>query len=123
MKKLTLLALTFLGSTALAANDQLGLGEAQNATRACIPNTSAQQTISTSTMNAQSTQMSMAVSAYIVCSVDTFVRWGSSAQTAVATDFLLPQKTMFPFFTGVQARHVAAILSSGTGYCRILECE
>lgn len=97
--------------------------EVLNRTRACLP-TSTQQSISTSTNSAASTQLSANSVHYITCSADTFVRWSSSAPTAVTTDIPLWAGMWFPFISGPSnARYVAGILSTGTGYCRILTCE
>jgi uncharacterized PurR-regulated membrane protein YhhQ (DUF165 family) len=77
----------------------------------------AHHTISASTTSAEVTTLSATdniVRIYNAASAAAFVRWGTTAQTAVTTDMAIaPGAT--EAFTKNNATRIAAILASGTG--------
>jgi hypothetical protein len=77
----------------------------------------ANHSLSASTTSAEVTTLSASdniVRIYNATSAVAYVRWGTTAQTAVTTDLAIPSGAV-EAFTKNNATRIAAILASGTG--------
>lgn len=111
-----------------AEAENLSERQAANQTRACIPviGDSAVTLAATTGADADSGALDAGSVYMLQCDTDAWLRWGTSAVTAVADDWLQPAGVVSYFSTGGAtnlATHVSALSVSSNGDCRLLRCN
>jgi hypothetical protein len=60
---------------------------------------------------------------WLYCPQEVYVRWGETAPTAAAGDFIIAAGTYFPFSTGHDINYVAVKNVSVSGSCWLIEAR
>lgn len=113
-------------SVAFGRMDTKGQGASLNMTRACYPKIGdvAITLEATTSTDADSGELNVPSMYMLRCDTDAWVRFGASAVTAAADDWLVMAGDMFFIPTGgsEKMRHISALSKDSDGDCRLIEC-